>query len=181
MHLFYLYLSFVLCSLCCYVLSHSSHSNFFLLTTRLKGKMDSSHCHSHIRLYFRFFCVRVSSWMSIISTHWSLLHFCRSFPVLHCITSHFYTLFSSSSVVYTFFFSFLLSFFSLPLRLRVARHCPLVKAPSHCKRMSLSHRKQSAFIMSYLPGPPRQQSWYPGTGNVFEPVARRVKVCGSGK
>lgn len=36
---------------------------------------------------------------------------------------------------------------------------PLVKAPSHCKRMSLSHCKQSAFIMSYLPRPPWQQSW----------------------
>lgn len=54
-----------------------------------------------------------------------------------------------------FFFSRLPS---VPLRRRGCTKPPLLKAPSHCKRMSLSHRKQSAFIMSYLPGPPWQQS-----------------------
>lgn len=52
---------------------------------------------------------------------------------------------------------------------------PLAETPSHCKRMSLSQRKQSAFIMSYLPGPPWQQVTIPGRGGrVFG-----VKVCGS--
>lgn len=41
---------------------------------------------------------------------------------------------------------------------------PLAKTPSHCKRMSLSQRKQSAFIMSYLPGPPWQRVMMPGRG-----------------
>lgn len=60
-----------LCSLLtlCYVFSHFSHFNFFLLTTCLRGKMDSSHCCSGIRLQVGFFCVTVSSSRSIISTH----------------------------------------------------------------------------------------------------------------
>lgn len=41
---------------------------------------------------------------------------------------------------------------------------PLANTPSHCKRMSLSQRKQSAFIMSYLPGPPWQRVMIPGRG-----------------
>lgn len=52
---------------------------------------------------------------------------------------------------------------------------PLAKTPSHCKRMSLSQRKQSAFIMCYLPGPPWQRVMMPRRGeSVFG-----VKVCGS--
>lgn len=79
------------------------------------------------------------------------------------------------SAVLTFFLLFI--FFSrlpsVPLRRRGCTKPPLLKAPSHCKRMSLSHRKQSAFIMSYLPGPRWQQSWYPGRANAFGPRGSR--------
>lgn len=125
MHLFYLYLSFILCSLCCRVLSHSSHCNFFLLTTCLKGKMDSSHCHSDIRLQLGFFCVRVSCSMSIISHTFvfsSLLSLVSSIALpLFCLI--FYTVFSSSFVILTFFFLLFSLPPSVPLRLRVAWHC----------------------------------------------------------
>lgn len=154
MHLFYLYLSFVLCSLCSSVLSRSSHSNFFPLTTCPKGKMDSSRRHSHITPRLWFVCVTVSSCisspssLSLLPLHW------------HFFNSHFCTIFSSPCLLSS------LSFFPLPpsppsFSAPQTKGCvplPLSKAPSHCKRMSLSHRKQSAFIMSYLRGPPRQQS-----------------------
>lgn len=153
MHLFYLYLSFVLFSPCCYVLFHSSHSNVSLPTTCLKVKMDSSLRYSDIRMQLCFFCVTVSSSMSIISSVF-LTPVSISSIKLAFLNSHFYTLFSSSFVTLTFFF--LLSS-SSPSQTKGCMALPLVKAPFHCKRMSLSHRKQSAFIMSYLPGLPRQQ------------------------
>lgn len=63
----------------------------------------------------------------------------------------------------------------LPPLSKVCALVPLAKTPSHCKRMSLSQRKQSAFIMSYLPGPPWQRVMIPGRGeSVFG-----VKDCGS--
>lgn len=152
------YLAFVPCSLCCYVLSRSPHSNLFLLTTCLKEKWTL--CRSDTRLQLRFPCVVVSSSVSLISTHSSAPHFL-------CYIGTFSFLFLS------FFISLFLSFF-LSLHPSQSKGCmplPLVKAPSHCKRMSLSHCKQSAFIMSYLPGPPQQQPWYQGRARVFVPVA----------
>lgn len=130
------------------VLSHFSHSRFFLFTTYLKGKMD---------------CTAILS-------HTFLLH------------EHYYphTLLPLISTFYTFFLSFGCPHFLPPSpyssQSEGCMALSLLETPSHCKRMSLSQRKQSAFIMSYLPGPPWQQSRYPGRENVFGPLACRVKV-----
>lgn len=116
---------------------------------------------------FFFFGDIASPSVNIISAHLSLaLSLISSVILPLCL--HFLSF---------FFFPFSCS----PSQTEGRTALPLLKAPSHCKRMSLSHCKQSAFIISYLLRPPRQQSWYEGRASVFGPVACRVKVCSSGK
>lgn len=114
------------------VLSYFSHSRFFLFTIFLKGKMDSSAILSHTCLLYEHY-----------------------FPHTHSSASHFYFLHSLSFPLAVLTFSSP-SPYSSQSKGCMALH--LLETPSHCKRMSLSQRKQSAFIMSYLPGPPWQQS-----------------------
>lgn len=158
--------------------AHSSCSGFFVPATCLKGEMDSSYCCLNISLFSH--CPRVLLYM-----HYCYAHVCSS---LLCVS----LLRLNWNLVLFFFrrlsFHFFVVLVPLPLPASFlsssTQGCTallLMQAPSHCKRMSLSHCKQSAFIMSYLPGPPWQQSWYPGRENVFGPVASRVKVYGSGK
>lgn len=61
-----------------------------------------------------------------------------------------------NSLLSFFFFAFVSLSFPLRRKGRVA--LPLTGTPSHCKRMSLSHGKQSAFIMPYQRGPPSRSS-----------------------
>lgn len=97
----------------------------------------------------------------------SLLHTClkgkNGLSLVFCPFHHSSHLHEWSDIIYSFIPppvpAFALS--SLPT-VKVARRRPLAKTPSHCKRMRLSRRKQSAFIMSYLPGPPRQRVMIPG-------------------
>lgn len=107
----------------------SSHSNF-LLHTCPKGE------------WTLFFPLSTLVFPSVFVSH---------FPIMLAICPLFFLL-----------LPFLPFFPLLPpsalLRLQGCMVVPFVKAPSHCKRMSLSHRKQSAFIMSYLLRPPQQQS-----------------------
>lgn len=58
----------------------------------------------------------------------------------------------------SFFFFFAFVSLSFPLRRKGCVALPLTETPSHCKRMSLSHGKQSAFIMPYQRGPPSRSS-----------------------
>lgn len=57
---------------------------------------------------------------------------------------------------FLYFFAFVSS--SFPLRRKGCVPLPLTETPSHCKRMSLSHGKQSAFIMPYQRRPPSRSS-----------------------
>lgn len=160
---FCLYLFFVLCLRCCCCfflcvpapLTLGSFSSF----PAWRGKWTLRH--------FFFFGDIASPSVNIISAHLSLaLSLISSVILPLCL--HFLSF---------FFFPFSCS----PSQTEGRTALPLLKAPSHCKRMSLSHCKQSAFIISYLLRPPRQQSWYEGRASVFGPVACRVKVCSSGK
>lgn len=112
---FYLYLSFVLCSLCCYVLSHSSHSNLFLLAPCLKeknGLFSLPFWYQTAPLVF--LCHNVLQYEHYFFTLLRL-----SFPLSHW---HFLVLFFRP------FSFFSLSLFSLhpwgALRVKVAWRCP---------------------------------------------------------
>lgn len=77
------------------LLSHSSHSAFFIPATCLKGKMDSSHCCPDISLFSR--CHSVLLYMHYCYTHVCPSLLCVSLPWLNwtdsILISFFYVFF----------------------------------------------------------------------------------------
>lgn len=137
----YRHLAFVLCSLCCPSPPHST-SRCLSVQEKKWGEKWTPGCYGVIILSRRLTPLRLTAANGTD----------KEPPIP-----------PAPPQLLTFFFVLL----SFPLRRKGYVALPLTETPAHCKRMSLSHGKQSAFIMPYQRGPPSRSS-----GSRDTPAAR---------